>query len=62
MSYTTKNSLVKKIAIFKDVEADMDALAAAGEAFLLAVYGGSFEKDTLDSLRHQHFTNAACQI
>ena len=59
MFYTRKNLLVEKIAIFKDVEANMDALAAAGEAFLLAVFGGSFEKDTL---RYQHFTKAACQI
>lgn len=59
LSLLDKNdSLVEAIAIFQELEADVNALARAGEFFLLALYGGSFEKDTLDSLRYQYFTKS----
>lgn len=59
LSLLDKNdSLLDTIAIFQDLEADVDALAAAGEAFLLALYGGSSTKDTLDSLRYKNFVKS----
>ena len=48
--------MFKKIEIFHDFEADANAATAAGKAFLVALYNGSFDKNALDLIRYQHFT------
>ena len=48
-----KNSeLQKRVVIFKHYNASADKVAAAGEYFLVAVYGWS-DKDSLDTLRYR---------
>lgn len=52
------DSLADTIQIFQDPNADSRAIVDAGETFLLALYGGGKDQDTLDSLRFQHFVRA----
>ena len=50
--------MFKKIKIFHDLEVEKNAVTAAGEAFPVALYNGSFEKNALDALCYQHFTKS----
>ena len=50
----TNFELQKRVAIFSHYNASADEIAAAGEYFIVILYGGS-EKDSLDTLRYRKY-------
>lgn len=59
--YEKNTSLHDLAAVFKDPEATPYQISEAGEKFLVALYGGNMETDSLDNLRYQLFTKSVAK-
>lgn len=46
------------IGIFKHQDATPEDIADAGARFLVALYGGNLEEDTLEEIRYQRFARS----
>lgn len=51
-------SLNDIVSIFKEPEADANNIAKAGECFLVSLYNGDINNDTLDTVRYTRFAKS----
>lgn len=56
--YEKKHSLSDIVTVFKDDEATPCHISEAGEKFLVTLYGGNMDTDTLDDLHYRIFSNS----
>ncbi|CAG9814961.1 unnamed protein product [Phaedon cochleariae] len=59
--YEKNHFLSDIVSVFKDEDATPRQISVAGEKFLVALYGGNIDTDTVDDLRYRIFSNSVAK-